>query len=249
MIKKIDHKNAHHLCNIFSTSEKSICVIVESNKEARFLYNELSLYLDSNLIDYFPENEILPYDHFSSPESILKERFRILNSTNANKQILITTLKNLFEIYPPKGFFKSIQDLKISDKLSIKELIKTLEDLSYEKVNRIEAVNQFSLRGGIIDIYTPIYKEPLRIEIFDDQIESIRQFDPESQLSTDKLTHFSLTKGSLTSLDNTFIALLKSKFTKPIFDPYKRTNLNIFRLLFIKLIKFSDLIFTLFVLK
>ena len=108
MIKKIDHTNAHHLCKTFSTSEKSICVIVESNKEARFLYNELGLYLDSNLIDYFPENEILPYDHFSSPESILKERFRILNSTNANKKILITTIKNLFEIYPPKGFFKSI---------------------------------------------------------------------------------------------------------------------------------------------
>ena len=228
MIKKIDHKNAHHLCNIFSTSEKSICVIVESNKEARFLYNELSLYLDCNLIDYFPENEILPYDHFSSPESILKERFRILNSTNANKQILITTLKNLFEIYPPKGFFKSIQDLKISDKLSIKELVKTLEDLSYEKVNRIEAVNQFSLRGGIIDIYTPIYKEPLRIEIFDDQIESIRQFDPESQLSTDKLTHFSLTKGSLTSLDTNSLKIFKDNW-REYFQNYDERQCEIFQ--------------------
>jgi len=228
MIKKIDHKNAHHLCNIFSTSEKSICVIVESNKEARFLYNELSLYLDSNLIDYFPENEILPYDHFSSPESILKERFRILNSTNANKKILITTLKNLFEIYPPKGFFKSIQDLKISDKLSIKELIKTLEDLSYEKVNRIEAVNQFSLRGGIIDIYTPIYKEPLRIEIFDDQIESIRQFDPESQLSTDILTHFSLTKGSLTSLDTNSLKIFKNNW-REYFQNYDERQCEIFQ--------------------
>ncbi|MGY9042050.1 MAG: hypothetical protein ACKVKZ_06690, partial [Alphaproteobacteria bacterium] len=228
MIKKIDHTNAHHLCKTFSTSEKSICVIVESNKEARFLYNELGLYLDSNLIDYFPENEILPYDHFSSPESILKERFRILNSTNANKKILITTIKNLFEIYPPKGFFKSIQDLKISDKLSIEQLVKTLEDLSYEKVNRIESINQYSLRGGIIDIYTPIYKQPLRIEIFDDQIESVRQFDPESQLSTDKLTNFSLTKGSLTSLDIASLKIFKDNW-REYFQNYDERQCEIFQ--------------------
>ena len=228
MIKKIDHTNAHHLCKTFSTSEKSICVIVESNKEARFLYNELGLYLDSNLIDYFPENEILPYDHFSSPESILKERFRILNSTNANKKILITTIKNLFEIYPPKGFFKSIQDLKISDKLSIEQLVKTLEHLSYEKVNRIESINQYSLRGGIIDIYTPIYKQPLRIEIFDDQIESVRQFDPESQLSTDKLTNFSLTKGSLTSLDIASLKIFKDNW-REYFQNYDERQCEIFQ--------------------
>ena len=228
MIKKIDHTNAHNLCKIFSTSEKSICVIVESNKEARFLYNELGLYLDSYLIDYFPENEILPYDHFSSPESILKERFRILNSTNANKKILITTIKNLFEIYPPKGFFKSIQDLKISDKLSIEQLVKTLEDLSYEKVNRIEAINQYSLRGGIIDIYTPIYKQPLRIEIFDDQIESVRHFDPESQLSTDKLSNFSLTKGSLTSLDTTSLKIFKDNW-REYFQNYDERQCEIFQ--------------------
>ena len=185
MTKKIDHTNAHSLCKLFLTSKRSICVVVDSNKEARLLYNELDLYLNSDLIDYFPENEILPYDHFSSPESILKERFRILNSEKVVKKILITTIKNLFERFPPIGFFKSIQNLKIADKLSIEQLVNTLDDLSYEKVNRIESINQYSLRGGIIDVYTPIYNQPLRIEIFNDQVESIRQFDPDSQLSTE----------------------------------------------------------------
>jgi transcription-repair coupling factor (superfamily II helicase) len=228
MTKKIDHTNAHSLCKLFLTSKRSICAVVDSNKEARLLYNELDLYLNSDLIDYFPENEILPYDHFSSPESILKERFRILNSEKVVKKILITTIKNLFERFPPIGFFKSIQNLKIADKLSIEQLVNTLDDLSYEKVNRIESINQYSLRGGIIDVYTPIYNQPLRIEIFDDQVESIRQFDPDSQLSTEKLTNFSLTKGALTSLDSSSLKIFKDNWRR-YFQDYDERQCEIFQ--------------------
>ena len=93
----VDHRFAHQLFEANKNKDNALCVIVENAKEAKLLKNELNLYLDATKVDYFPENEILPYDHFSVPESIVKERFKILNSIDNNK-IIISTVKNLFEI-------------------------------------------------------------------------------------------------------------------------------------------------------
>ena len=78
MNKIIDHRHAHQLSDLYHKSDRSLCVLVKDSKEAKLLENELALYIDK--IKYFPENEILPYDHFSIPENILKERFQIFNS-------------------------------------------------------------------------------------------------------------------------------------------------------------------------
>ena len=162
-------------------------------------------------MEYFPENDILPYDHFSIPENILKERFRILNSINLNKKIVISTIKNLFEVYPTLDFFKSANNFNIRDKLSIGSLEEILLSLNYIKANRIDSINQYAFRGGIVDVYTHIYKNPLRIEIFDDTIESIRFFDVDNQLSVDKTDSFSLSKGTLLSLDEFNLKIFKNK--------------------------------------
>ena len=212
MNHKIQQSNAHELCRFYQESNNSICLIVKNNKEAKYIFNELSLYLNQEDINYFPENEILPYDHFSVPENILIERFKILNSVSIKKNILITTIKNLFELYPSIGFFSSINKFSNGDKLSIKDLESILSSLNYSKTNKIDGINQYSLRGGIADIFTPIYKYPLRIEIFDDQIESIRYFDPESQLSIKRLDHFNISHGNLPPLDEISIKLFKDNW-------------------------------------
>ena len=212
MTKKQDHSKAHTLCRQYKENNTSICAIVENSKEAKLLKNELSLYLNGNEIEYFPENDILPYDHFSIPQNILKERFRILNSINLGKKIVISTIKNLFEIYPTLDFFRSTKNFRIKDDLSIEALEEILLSLNYNKVNRIDSINQYAFRGGIVDIYTPIYKNPLRIEIFDDTIESIRFFDVDNQLSIDKTDQFNLSKGTLLSLDESNLKIFKDNW-------------------------------------
>ncbi len=212
MTKKKDHSKAHTLCEKYHENNSSICVIVENSKEAKLLKNELNLYLNKDEVEYFPENDILPYDHFSIPENILKERFRILNSINLNKKIVISTIKNLFEVYPTLDFFKSANNFNIRDKLSIGSLEEILLSLNYIKANRIDSINQYAFRGGIVDVYTPIYKNPLRIEIFDDTIESIRFFDVDNQLSVDKTDSFSLSKGTLLSLDEFNLKIFKDNW-------------------------------------
>ena len=222
MVQKFYQSNAYELCKYYQTKNESICLIVKDNKEAKYLSKELSLFLNKDEINYFSENEILPYDHFSVPENILIERFKILNSISSKKNILITTVKNLFEIYPTVGFFSSIKKFSIGDTLTIKELEEILNSLNYTKTNRIDSINQYSLRGGIADIYTPIYKQPLRIEIFDDRIESIRYFDPDSQLSIERLSSFNISKGSLPSLDDVSIKLFKDNWREYFQDNDER---------------------------
>src|SRR6056300_1056462 len=106
MLKNIDHRYAHQLIDKYHKSDASICVVVKESKDARLLKNELSLYIKLSDIKYFPENEILPYDHFSAPDNIVSERFSILNPKDDNKNIVITTIKSLFEIYPTRDFFQ-----------------------------------------------------------------------------------------------------------------------------------------------
>jgi transcription-repair coupling factor (superfamily II helicase) len=210
MNKIIDHRHAHQLSDIYHESDRSLCVIVKDSKEAKLLKNELALYIDK--IKYFPENEILPYDHFSIPENILKERFQIFNALNEEKEIVISTVKSLFELYPTLDLYKSTEVFQIQDKISLENLERILISLNYEKTNKIESLNQYAMRGGIIDIFTPIYKNPLRIEIFDDLIESIRFFDIETQLSIDKIQSFKLTKSSLYGFDEQNLKVFKDNW-------------------------------------
>ena len=96
MHKNNDHRIAHQLIDKYHDSDTSLCIVVKDSKEARLINNELSLYLNSENINYFPENEILPYDHFSAPDNILSDRFSILNSLDKEKKIIIATIKSLF---------------------------------------------------------------------------------------------------------------------------------------------------------
>ena len=200
----------------FDKSDKSICLLVKDNNEAIYVNNELSLLMESEKILVFPENDILPYDHFSIPEQITKERFKIINA-NQNKHILVTSIKNLFDLYPRKENFQSMGEFSIGKKISLANLLKVVESLNYMKKANVEKINEYSVRGGIIDIYTPLYSNPLRIEIFDDILESIRFFDVDTQLSIDKIKSFSLSKGNIISLDdmtvNMFVDNWRQYFT------------------------------------
>ena len=202
------HQNySYSLLNYFLNSNKPICILVKNNKEALYLQNELGLLIDKEKIKLFPENEILPYDHFSIPKNISKKRFKIINNNSQDKHILITSIKNLFDRYPTIDNFKSKKSYEVGSQISLNELIKILESLNYIKKDNVENINEYTVRGGIIDIYTPIYKNPLRVEIFDDKIESIRFFNIDNQLSIKETKNFSLTKGDVISFDKSTINL------------------------------------------
>ena len=227
MKKKQDQSVAFEICNKFRKTKKSLCIIVDNVRNAQLLKNEISFHIGDDSVEFFPENEILPYDHFSVPESITKRRFHILNKFN-QRNIVITTVKNLFERYPPISHFKSFKNFEINQILSIKDLVAILETLNYSKKENVENINDYSLRGGIVDFYTPIYKHPLRIEVFDNKIESIRFFDVSTQSSIKRESKFSISTGSIISLNEGSIKLFKDQW-RNYFNDYDERNNKIFQ--------------------
>ena len=105
MLKKNYNNNRNYSYRIkeyFEKQNDSLCILAKDNNEAKYLFNELKLFIDNNLIQYFPDNELLPYDHFSIPESLVKKRFQIINSNIESKNIMsLYTLEFVFSTARP----------------------------------------------------------------------------------------------------------------------------------------------------
>ena len=97
MLEKQHQSIAFELIKYSTLEDKQILYFCESDKEARLLKNELLILLDNSMIGYYPEREILPYDRFSTADSIIQDRLKLLNSDKRNLKIVVTSGLNLFE--------------------------------------------------------------------------------------------------------------------------------------------------------
>ena len=228
MSEKQHEPIALELAQSVKTNNKQILYLCDSDKEARLLKNELKLFMDDNLIGYYPEREILPYDRFSTADSIVQERINLLNSDKSNFKIIITSCINLFEKLPSKDFFVARRKYKIYDSLSIKDLTLSLEALNYERTDKVDAINQYTVRGGVVDFYSGFQLQPIRVDFFGDQIDDIREFDSSSQNMTNKLSEFQLFSGSEVQLDEESIGRFKYAW-RNYFQNYDERHCEIFQ--------------------
>jgi len=209
MLEKQHEPIAFELAQSVKMQNQKILYLCNSDKEARLIKNELTLFLDDTEIGYYPEREILPYDRFSTADSIIQERIKLLNSDTTSIKIIITSCINLFEKLPSKNFFIARKKFKINDLLTIKDLTTSLETLNYERTDKVNAINQYTVRGGVVDFYSGFQLRPLRIDFFGDQIDEIREFDPKTQKMTNKLSEFKLFSGSEICLDEESVSNFK----------------------------------------
>jgi len=162
-----------------------ICVLPDMQSARKFL-NNLEFFADPNIpIIEFPDWEILPYDRFSPHEDIISERLRVLNYLPQLKQgILVLTIQTaLLKIPPRSHVLDQSFDFKIGEKFNLLENKKKLERAGYNQVSQIQAKGEYAQRGAILDIFPMGALSPYRIDLFDDEIESIRTFDLETQRS------------------------------------------------------------------
>ena len=126
MLEKQHEPIAFELAQYVKMQNQKILYLCDSDKDARLIKNELNLFLSDSEIGYYPEREILPYDRFSTADSIIQERIKLLNSDKQNIKIIITSCINLFEKLPSKNFFVARKNYKINDSLTIKDLTSSL---------------------------------------------------------------------------------------------------------------------------
>ena len=230
MLEKQHQSIAFELIKYSTLEDKQILYFCESDKEARLLKNELLLLLDNSRVGYYPEREILPYDRFSTTDSIIQDRLKLLNSDKKNLKIVVTSCINLFEKLPSKNHFFARKQFRLGDSLSIKNLTDILEELNYQRVDKVTSINEYTIRGGVVDFYSGFHKAPLRVDFFGDQIDEIRQFDPSSQHMIDKLSNFKLFSGSEIRLNDESIKKFKSNW-RNYFQTHDERQCEIFKTL------------------
>ena len=214
-------QNKETFKSLKSSLEKNskILIICSSNSEIEDLYEELIDYVNKKRIVRFYDREILPYDHFSTPDDVIKKRFdEIQNIYDA--RLIISSLKNLFEVYPDHNFYKSLKEFKTNDEISISKIKEILESINYKRVDRVSSLNEYSNRGGIVDINSSRFKNPIRLDFFGDCIESIREFDIKTQRSINEIKSFKLNSGYEIPLDDEIINEFKDKWRNefPLLD-------------------------------
>ncbi|MBP7272304.1 MAG: transcription-repair coupling factor [Saprospiraceae bacterium] len=171
-------------------------IIATDKEEAAYIENNLESLLEGKNILLFPDSFKRPqfFDDLNSGNVLLRtETINKLSSSNALGEIVVTYPEALFEmVVAPVALAKTRIEVIINETLDVDFLIETLVEYGFERATFVFEPGQFSVRGGIIDIFSYGNELPYRIELFDDKVESIRTFDPSSQLSRQKIAKVSI---------------------------------------------------------
>lgn len=199
---------------------RPLLIIAKDIKSAEIVYQQLLFFCDASVhIEYFHDNETLPFDTFSPHPDITSSRLRTLwQLQKTSPQITLVALPTLMQQLPPVEFLHQHSfSIATGESLSIEKFTAQLTKAGYRHREQVLEHGEFATRGAIIDIFPMGGSEPYRIELFDDTVETIRNFDPETQRSIDKINHiemlpaheFPLDKGSI----DTFRARWRAQFS------------------------------------
>ena len=180
------------LLYIFFTSKKNLLLVLPTLNEATEIYNELKTYIDD--VYLFPEDDIITKTSIAVSPELLFMRANLLNKINDNtKKIVIVHLNSLIKKLPSKNKYeKNRITLKVGNKVNREELTNKLIEIGYKRESIVYNTSDFSVRGFVIDVYPIEEKHPIRVELFDDEIEKIKYFDEYTQKSIDEINEISI---------------------------------------------------------
>lgn len=178
---------ASYVWNLFGALKQNLLVVTNTLFEANALYKSLS---STNNVLLFPMDDFIVSEALATSPDLMAKRIETLNelSTAKEPRLIITNLMGYLRFLPSKELWKtSSVSLSVGNNVSRDGLIKKLSQIGYEKESLVTKTGEFANRGYILDVFPYGYDNPVRIEFFDDEVESIRVFDANNQLSTGKL--------------------------------------------------------------
>jgi len=172
------------------TANLNHLVVLSDAEEAAYFFNSIESVTGALDLFYFPSSFKSPHNFSVLNPSHVMLRTEALTkiSMGGNKKILVTYPEALFEkVVMAKTLQLNIIQIKTNDHLDLNGLMQQMVDYGFERTDFVYEPGQFALRGGILDIYSFGNEKPYRIELFGEEVDSIRLFDPASQLSERKL--------------------------------------------------------------
>lgn len=165
--------------------------VLHDKEEAAYFWDDIKNFVPGSSCLFFPGSYKKPY-HFEETDNanilLRAEVLSKLNSKSENLQLVITYPDALYEkVINKTSLTDNTFKISIGEKLDIEFLTEVLISYNFEKVDFVYEAGQFSVRGGIIDVYSFSNDYPYRLELFGDEVDSLREFDPENQLSKNTL--------------------------------------------------------------
>jgi transcription-repair coupling factor (superfamily II helicase) len=203
----------------FQHKKKNIFFILPDEETTIKAYKNIQFLAKRALLDsiiYFPSLDTIPYDRISPNQDIMAQRSAVLSklSTTSSPRLIITSAVNLLtKLPPPEVFSRSTATIKIGDKINIEELTVFLIDNGFSRSGSAIDGGEFAIRGEILDIVAG-YQKGYRINFGWNVIESIKEFDINSQITTNNVDNFTISVASETMLNSTTIANFKNNFLK-----------------------------------
>jgi transcription-repair coupling factor (superfamily II helicase) len=168
-----------------------VVVAAASVEQAATLEREIAFYAGGEVpVFHFPDWETLPFDLFSPHQDIVSQRLRTLDwLPTARHGVLIAPVSTLLQrVVPPSYLAGHVLDLEVGQQLSIEALRRRLERGGYRHVSQVREHGEFAVRGALVDLFPMGRETPLRVDFFDDEIDTIRSFDPETQISDQRVS-------------------------------------------------------------
>jgi transcription-repair coupling factor (superfamily II helicase) len=193
----VNTAKALYLTLLYQATEKPLFVIVDGNKRAESLLTSIEVFFEMFLQgrdlpppQLIPALDVLPHQRLS-PHSEIEEKRAVGLWRLSSQRIPITiapVASALLRTESPEFYRQLALVLRTGEEIPLEDLLQHLESIGYEKREPVEMVGEYSVRGGIFDVFPAEAERPVRVELFGDAIESIRQFDVTSQRSVLKVT-------------------------------------------------------------
>ena len=203
------------ISDVFKNSELPFLLVFNDKEEAAYYLNDLELLIGEKDVLFYPGSYRRPYQIEETDNANVLLRAEVLNRINSRKRpaVIVTYPDALFEkVVTRKELDKNTLKIKLNDSLSLDFLNEVLFEYQFKRVDFVTEPGEFSVRGGIVDVFSFSHDEPYRIEFFGDEVDSIRTFDVETQLSTEKVNKISI----IPNVENKFLNETRESFLKYI---------------------------------
>jgi transcription-repair coupling factor (superfamily II helicase) len=174
---------------IFKKSDKPFLLILNEKEEAAYILNDLEQMIGPNDVLFYPSSYRRPYQIEETDNANVLLRSEVLNRINSRKKpaVIVTYPEALFEkVVTRKELDKNTLKIAVGENVSIDFINEVLFEYEFKRVDFITEPGEFSVRGGILDVFSFSNDNPYRIEFFGNEVDSIRTFDVGTQLSVEK---------------------------------------------------------------
>lgn len=200
---------------VFKTADKPFLLVFDDKEEAAYYLNDLEQLINNKDVLFYPGSYRRPYQIEETNNANVLLRSEVLNRINSRKKpcIIVTYPDALFEkVVTKKELEKNTLKITVGNQLSIDFVNEVLFEYAFKRVDFVTEPGDFSVRGGIVDVFSFSHDEPYRIEFFGDEVDSIRTFDVETQLSTERIKKVSI----IPNVANKLITEQRESFLKYI---------------------------------